>query len=188
VAVARRVKKSLWQRLKDSFKEGGAGADVGSYIVHDVVIPAAKSTIADLVEGAIEMILFGDGARNPRIRRAGGKSYVSYADLYSKGAPAQGRRASMSRRSHNVEPASMVRNDFSGVVLGSRDEAEIVLSQMIDLVDEYDVVSVRELYELVGLPTDFTDNKIGWFDLDGVVTKRTRDGWAIELPRPRVID
>lgn len=189
VASARRVKKSLIKRFADSFKEGGAGHEVGSYIMYDVVIPAAKSTIADLVEGAIDMILFGGDTRSPRLRRNKGRSYVSYSDLYDHRYSSTSRREPHTvRKPHNVETATRIRHDFTGVVLGSRAEAEIVLAEMVDLVNEYGVASVSDLYDLVGLSSEYTDNKYGWFDLEGASTARVRDGWALELPRPRIIE
>lgn len=186
VASAKRVKKSFFKRFSDSFLEGETGHDVMTYVVHDVVIPATKSTIADLVEGAIEMMLFGGDRRGRNVSRNRGRSYVSYNDMYDRGRSGSSRGSV--RRPHNVEPASRVRHDFSGVILTSRGEAEIVLTELVDLVTEYGVASVSDLYDLVGLQSEFTDNKYGWFDLDGISTARVRDGWALELPRPRVIE
>jgi hypothetical protein len=33
---------------------------VSGYIVHDVLVPAIKSTLSDMVQGGIEMLLFGE--------------------------------------------------------------------------------------------------------------------------------
>lgn len=187
VASAKRVRKSLLRRLKDTFKEGEPGHEVSNYVMYDVVIPAAKSTIADLIEGAIEMLLFGGESRNRHVVRNKGRSYVSYADMYSGGNTRRGGRPQV-RRPHDVDRAKRVRHDFSGVILNSRAEAEVVLAEMVELVEEYGVASVSDLYDLVGLSSEYTDNKYGWFDLTGISTSRVRDGWALELPRPGIIE
>ena len=190
VASARkvRVRKSLLRRLKDSFKEGEPGHEVSNYVMYDVVIPAAKTTIADLIEGAIEMLLFGGEARSRGVVRNRGRSYVSYADMYSGNTiRSRGARPPV-HRPHNVERASRMRHDFTGVVMGSRAEAEIVMAEMVELVDTYGVASVSDLYDLVGLSSEYTDNKYGWSDLTGISTMRVRDGWTVELPRPGIIE
>ena len=134
LAVAKRVKKPFLKRLVDSFKEeGGSGKEVGDYVLYDVIVPAAKATLADLVEGAMNMVLFGGETRGARgIRRDKGRSYVSYADMYDRGVGVR----HGARRPHNVEPALRSRHDFSGVIMGSRGEAEEVLSAMVELVTE----------------------------------------------------
>jgi hypothetical protein len=181
VVSGKRVKKSFGKRLASTFNEGEAGSEVVSYIMHDVVIPAAKATFADLVEGAIEMLLFG-GERNSRVRRHGGRSYVSYSDMYNKNT---GRRDT-SRRGGDLRARN--RHDFSSIVLSSRQEAELVLTELATTIEEYDVVSVADLYDIVGIDAEFTDAKYGWVEFDGMSTKRVREGWVLDLPRPRVID
>lgn len=191
IATAKRVKKPFIKRFSDTFVEGGTGSDVFKYILYDVIIPATKSTIADLVEGAIDMVLFGEeGGRRGgrRVLRDKGRSYVSYSDMYDGSTRRNGRPPV--RRPHNVEPAvtSMNRHGVENLVLNSRAEAEIVLGEMLELVNEYGVVSLADLYDLVGLTSDFTDNRYGWNDLPNCSVSRVRDGWALILPRPVVID
>ena len=47
------------------------------------------------------------------------------------------------------------------MILNSRSESELVLESLQDIIDKYDVASVADLYQLVGLPTAYTDNKLG---------------------------
>jgi hypothetical protein len=182
VANAKRVKKTFIQRLKGTFNEGEAGSEVISYVIHDVVIPAAKSTFADLVEGAIEMVLFGSDRRGgSRVRREGSRSYVtSYESMY-RGA---GRRED-SRHSRDRHVA---RHDFTGVILESRSEGEHVLNEMAMIIEQYNLVTVADLYELVGISAEFTDQNFGWPDLENASVRRVREGWTLDLPRPKVID
>ena len=59
---------------------------VGGYIIWEVLIPAAKAAINDMVANGIEMLLYGDTARksssNRRIKRVGTGSIVSYNSIY----------------------------------------------------------------------------------------------------------
>ena len=53
---------------------------------------------------------------------------------------------------------------------------------MNDIIDTYEVVSVADLNELVGLPTSYMDNKWGWIYLGDVQVRQIREGFLIDLP------
>ena len=59
---------------------------------------------------------------------------------------------------------------------------------MIDLIDEYGVVSVKDLYSYAGKKTDYTKEKYGWYDLSNASVERVREGYLLKLPKPVVID
>ena len=51
---------------------------VGSYIVYDVLIPAAKDMLSDMVGGGIDMLLFGgEGRSRRRSSRGSGRGALS---------------------------------------------------------------------------------------------------------------
>ena len=66
-------KKSELSKFKDVFISEDVG-NVKSYIFMDVVIPAAKKAISDIVRDGIDMILYGDTKRKSNNY---GSSYVS---------------------------------------------------------------------------------------------------------------
>ena len=45
------------------------------------------------------------------------------------------------------------------------------------------MVSVMDLYDLVGITGQYTDNKYGWTNLRNAEPVRTRDGYMLKLPR-----
>ena len=167
-------KKTLGQRMARTFFED-EGKSVWSYLLYDVLIPAAKSTISDMVSGGIEMLLFGT-AKGRRINNNQNKSYVSYSSYYSK--PTQQPKPSYGR----------ARLNFDDIILETRGEAEEVLSHLIELVENYGVASVADLYELVGITGSFTDNKYGWTNLSTASVSRVRDGYLLNLPNATPID
>ena len=168
-------KKSLGRRFADTFV-GEDIDNVSSYIIHDVLVPAAKSTISDAVQGAIEMILFGE-RRGDRTRRDRGRSYVSY-DKKSYNAPER----------RDISHKNRSRHNFDDIVLSTRGEAEEVLSHLVDLTIDYGEASVGDLYDLVGITGEFTDRKWGWLDLSKASVSRGRDGYLLDLPKPILID
>ena len=149
---------------------------VKGYLFFDVLIPAVKNTISDLVGNGIELLLFGE-TKGHNTKRKGGSSYVSYSDYYKNGSD-RDRRSIRNRSMRN----------FDDILLESRGEAEQVLSHLVDLTIDYDVASVADFYELVGIESNFTDAKYGWDDLSDASVKRERDGYRIVLPKAKLID
>lgn len=171
-------KKPLGKKFVETF----IGEDVNtvsSYILHDVLIPAAKSTVVEIVQGGIEMLLFGE-KKGTRTRRDGNRSYVNYTSYSSDSRRERERKEASS--------TSRARHNFDDIILKSRGEAEEVISCLVDLVIDYGEATVADLYDLVGITGNFTDNKYGWRDLSSASVSRVRDGYLLNLPRVKLLD
>ena len=70
----------------------------------------------------------------------------------------------------------------------TRGEAEDVLDRMREIVSNYGIVSVADLYELAGVVGNYTDQRYGWTGLRNTDVVRTRYGYQIRLPRAMVIE
>lgn len=180
----KKQKRSFTKKMAETFLEDDTKS-VGSYIFYDVLIPAAKAMISDMVGGGIEMLLFGERrSRSTSIRRDGGRSYTSYGSFY-RGASDRDPR---DRDRRDISRVSRARHDFDEIVLETRGEAEEVLSHLVDLTIDYGMATVADLYDLVGITSNFTDNKYGWSDLRNASVSRVRGGYLINLPRTQPID
>lgn len=168
-------KKTLGKKLAESFL-GDDTKSVGQYMIYDVLIPAAKSTISDMVSGGMERLLFGE-VRSDKSHRGKNKSYVSYASYYNN----RDRETSSSQRSRN-------RYAFDDIILKSRGEAEEVISMLVDYIEDYGQATVGDLYDLVGVTSQFTDQKYGWENLSDAGVSRVRDGYLLDLPKPKLLD
>lgn len=159
--------KSGIHKLTDVFISEDA-ANVKSYIVMDVLVPAVKKAISDIVRDGIDMILYGES----KGRSSSSSSYVSYRD-YSRRDEDRFRDRDRDRRGYNHDD----------IVLESRGEAEEVITRMDELIETYGVVSVADLYDLVGKTCEYTDNKYGWTNVRNAEPIRVRDGWMLRLPK-----
>lgn len=74
-----------------------------------------------------------------------------------------------------------------GLVLSNKEEAELVLERMNDILIEFGVVSVMDLKELMGLPIDHVDQKWGWLDLPEAHIRQIREGYTLDLPEPSIV-
>lgn len=184
-------KKSMATKLSANLL-GDDGDSISSYIMQDILIPSAKNTVfemfsslADMLRGSVELALFGrrtsgrDGSRNKG-------PYVSYDKYYNKkdirskydDIPFKRELPQKARSTHN----------FDDVTLTSRGDAEEVLSHLVDLTETYGVATVADLYELIGVTGEYTDNKYGWDSLGTASISRVRGGYLINLPRTRLLD
>ena len=151
-------------------------SNVKNYVVMDVLIPALKKAISDVVTNGIDMILYGETGHT---KKSGG-SKVSYRSYYYD----DDRRD----RDRNYNRYRSAGYDYDDLVFESRGEAEMILDSMFDIMDRYRVVTVADLYDLAGTPGRYTDNKFGWTDLSMAQVVRIRDGFVIKLPRALAID
>ena len=160
--------KSGVSKITDIFISEDA-ANVKSYIVMDVLVPAVKKAISDIVRDGIDMILYGESKGRKSSSASG---YVSYRD-YSRSDDRGRFRDSRSRSSYAHDD----------IILDSRGEAEEVLTRMDELIDTYGNVSVADLYDLVGKSSEYTDNKYGWTNIRNAEPIRVRDGYMLKLPK-----
>ncbi len=172
-------KKPLGRKVIESFT-GDDIHSVGGYILMDVLLPAAKTAISDAVGQGIERLLFGDSRPRSSSTRIGGGGYTSYNRMHS----------SSTRRDEprTISRQARATHDFGEVILQTRGEAEDVLDQLTALIEQYDIATVSDLYQLVGITGNFTDDQWGWADLRGARVVRVREGYLIEVPRPTPID
>lgn len=165
-------KKSGLKKLANVFVQEDIDS-VKSFIFTDVLVPALKKLVWDVITGGTDMALFGGSGAGKRKTNAGRVSYRSYYD---------------EKRDRHSTP---VRGgyDFDDVILDNRGEAENVLSAMDDIIDIYGVVSVLDYYDLTGYNSTPTDNKYGWTNIRSAEIVRLRDGgYVIKLPKALPID
>ena len=164
-------KKSGIRKLSDTFLSEDV-SNVKSYIFSEVLLPAAKKLVSDIVTNGTNMLLYGE-IKN----KTGNSSKVSYSRYYDD-------------RSRDYR-SPVVRNnfDYDEIIFETRGDAEAVLDAMYDILNQYKVVSVAELYDLASITThNYTCNNYGWIDLRGSSVVRVRDGYILKLPRALAID
>ena len=59
---------------------------------------------------------------------------------------------------------------------------------MDELIETYGSATVADLYDLVGITCNYTDNKYGWTNLRNAEPIRVRDGYMLKMPKALPID
>lgn len=167
-------KKSSFRKFTDDFISEDA-KNVKNYIFGEVLIPAIKKAISDIVTDGIDMILYG-GTRGSRRSSA---DRISYRNYYDRGSSA---------RYSDTRVSSYNSYSYDDIILNTRGEAEDVLARMDELIEAYGLVRVADLYDLVGITGSYTDNKYGWTNIRSAKIVRVRDGYMIDMPRAIPID
>lgn len=190
VTSAKKRKKSVAERLVTSLVGPDGLPSVGHYLTHDVVLPAIKEIIVNSVTSGINMMMYGPdsaGKRSTTGYSQRGSAYrpnVNYQSSYKQTpttSTSNVKYKNESRPYHNETRASGFNSE--DYILASRDDAKMVLSQLLEQVDDYGWASLADFFDLVGIDSNFTDNNYGWTNLDFAKFVVVRGGYALRLPR-----
>ena len=150
-------------------------SNVKNYILMDVIVPAIKKAISDVITNGIDMLLYGSNGRTNANRSTA--STISYNRYYGR-----------DDHPRISDPVQTSRYSYDTITLDTRGEAEEVLARMDEIIDTYKMVRVADFYDLVGVTGNYTDNKYGWTNIRNAEVVRVRDGYRIKLPRALPID
>jgi hypothetical protein len=170
--------KGIGRKFRDVFFGGDLRTAV-RYIAGDVLLPSLRDLLVDMTSKGIQRVVYGESRYRP-LRPTEYRPRVSYNNPINPAYRDPRSRGFLPDQPH---PNRAVRRESNDIILASKEEAERVVEQLIDIIDKYDVVSWADLCELVGLPSSHTDNKWGWTYLTNVDIRQTRDGYLIDLPQ-----
>lgn len=177
--VVKVKKKSETRKFLDNLM-GEQVHDIKSSIKNDYIIPAIRNTIWDVFTNTLDMILFG-GSGGGRSRRRSTSDKISYRSFYDD-------IRSDSRRYDDRRDRSRSGYDYDELVLETRGEAQAVLNAMDNIMDEYKIVSVADMYDLIGETCPYTAYKYGWTNIRNAEIVRVHDGYIIRMPKAMPID
>ena len=165
-------KKSSVSKFTDVFISEDA-VNVKSYVIMDVLVPAVKKAISDIVTDGIDMILFGETGRTKK--RSNSSGYVSYRNYSDRD-----RRDDRRGRS--------TRFDYDDIVFERRGDAEAVLDNMDAVIEKYGFVTVLDMYDMADRSAPYTSKNYGWTSVRSAEVVRVREGYIIKLPKAMPID
>lgn len=172
-------KKTFAQSIAEAIV--GDSHEIGGYIANDVLIPAFKNTIQEMVTSGIEMLLFGERKSSRSRDRDRGATKVSYGSYYKD--------RDRSDRYERPRPAYRDKFNLGEIYFKDGRDADDVLQNLCDALEEYEEVSVREYFDLAGIEgAGWTHDKYGWRDLRDARCTHTRYGYSIILPDPIELD
>jgi hypothetical protein len=169
-------KQPWYKRMARSMVADDA-TSVGDYILVDVLVPAIKNLIFDIITGGASRTLYGSarGIRRESSIRGGGP-VSSIRSRYE--------RLSEEPRTRSLTQEQRARHEFRLIELDDREEAVTVLESMLDYADRYSVVTVADFYTFCGVSGSHADRGWGWTPaaLASADIRQYRRGWIIDLP------
>jgi hypothetical protein len=178
-----RRKRSPFAKLTHGFLAEDSGS-VTEFILQEVLLPAARTMIYDIFTQGLERKLFGES----RPKSPAQRGYTNYSTRStSTGTGTRHIPASPASNVTSLSRHQRATQDFADIIIENRAEAEEVLDRMRDLINEYQVCTVADFLDLVGLTGEFTDDKWGWFDLRSASIRMVRGGYMFFLPKTQPI-
>jgi len=170
-------KKNEARKLADVFLSEDISS-VKSYILGDVLIPAIKKAVSDVVTNGIDMLLYGEtGRSNHRTTNASRTSYGRYFNN------------SEEYKNNRTSSVAMTGFDYEELIFEHRGDAEAVLYALDDLISEFGVANIGDLFDLADVSlSNYAAYKYGWHDIQGGKVIRIREGYGLKLPRPRPLN
>lgn len=166
VGTAKTRKKGELQKFVNEFVPGNFSI-IKSDILRNIIVPSLKKAVSDIVKVGIDMILYDSKQTQ--------SSKVSYRNYYDRDND-KVRAGSSINRFNNL--------DYDDILFETRGDAETVLDAMNDIISQYGIVTISDLYDLARVPNDnFTLNRYGWSSISGACAIRVRDGYILKLPR-----
>lgn len=187
-----RRKRSIWKSVSDRFISEDAEY-VGSSIVDDILVPALKDLINDILHGAIDMTFGGGNYRGSYSRRGRNRSHISYDRMYDDRRFSRRRDRDdddyddrRSRRRRLPDPREFIFDprDFDRPS-DAKCAAEDLLDDMCDRIERYGQVDLAWFLDQIGEDLDgrWNAEDWGWTNLSGTkVRGSNRNGWYIDLP------
>ena len=172
-----RRKKSALKRVSESMFANDV-EDIKKYLLLEVLKPAAKDTLSELVSRGLDMMLY-ENSRGSNTRSRIGSRTGGYHNKYNQSERRE--RPQISQRDRRML-------HFDDIILDNRGDAEQVLDYLRRRIDDYEVATVADFYDAVEVTSDYTDTKYGWYDLEDAYVRRVRDGFQIFLPRAEHIE
>lgn len=168
-------KKNEIQKLADVFLSEDV-SNVKGYIFNDVIVPAIRDTLFDIVTKGAKMIFYGAKGSSGTDKFT--SSRISYRQYYDDNR----------RYTSSTEESLKSKFDYEDMEFTSRSDAEDVLDQMDAMLEKYKRVSVLDLYDMIDVTAPFTSEKYGWTNLRDAKIIPTKGAYKLKLPRATPLD
>lgn len=171
-------KPDATRKITNLFAPGDMSS-IKEYIVMDIVVPAIKKMVSEIIRNGTDMLMYGESGRGKNYN--GNSDKVSYRSYYGSN--------DSSRNSSNSGSRTRSVFDYDNIIIPTRQEAEEVIRRMDEIIEIYQMVSVADLYDLCGVTDhNYMNAKYGWMNIRTAEAVRVRDGYILKLPRAMPLD
>ena len=184
-------KEQLGKKLKRIFLSEDVD-HLGEYIFWDVLVPSVQNLFSDMLHTVADVSFSGGRGRRSIASR---DSLQRTAALYIRSSANGG---SIYNR-QSIQTVQTIRSidDFMAFIYDVKDDALYVLNAMEQEISDYGVCTVQNVYGYLksrGIVVEkepgnyYTNNDWGWTDIKNTKIIRVKNGWMLDLPKPKQID
>ena len=174
-------KPGLGKRFAAAFT-GDDGKSVAQHVFWDVIVPEIRDMVVAAGEEALNRAVYGESRSR---RRTSTSALGSFGSALASQVN-YNKMSSVQPQQPASRPSIITRGRVSieDIILATRVEADEVISQLAALIEAFGEAKVADLYDLVGVTGEYTDEKFGWFSMDGARPRHVSGGYMLDLPRP----
>lgn len=181
-------KASILEKFADTFLAGSL-RDVGDYVISDVVIPAIKKTLVEIIKNGADMLFFGETKASRVYDQT--NPWTSYNAYYQSGA--KNNKSASSDRDRGG-------SDNYRLEFATKGQAEQARDELLEIFRNYPSASIADFCEICRMkiketdpqiakeiPAKWNDNDWGWYGLtpaDCEVVRLFNGYYTIKLPKP----
>lgn len=170
-------KTGVGRKLRDIFIANDP-IDVINDVFDRIFVPSIQDLLLDMAWGGLNMLFHEGGSVRPRRGRRSG----SYHDMYDDRRESRVSRVGDSERSERHSRGRSI----DDLEFESRVEAERVLEKCLDILEEYEAISIGDVLDLCDQDHAYTDEDYGWSDLSKARVERLgRDYYTIYFPKAK---
>lgn len=170
-------KTGLGKKLRAVFFEEDAKS-TGKKLVGDVLVPAAKDLLYDLITKGAGIGIYGESSSRKGKR---GESKSSYTSYYKSDTRERERD-----RARRVNPVTIDLNEYGFEI---EDDAQSLLDMLRRDIRDNGEALVTSFFDSIGETpnTEYTIADYGWDDIDDIPRKPSfsKGLWYLDLPRPK---
>lgn len=169
-------KKPLGKKLMKKLFNADDISDMRDYILTEVILPG----IGQFGLNALSVIFFNEPLDSDFFsgRKKKKKAYdrASYSSYYEK------KKKKDRKRREEYEDDEV---DYQEIVIRYREDAEKIVDEMHYRIDEEGSVSIAELFDMIDVAGESTDNDYGWTRKKDIGIKRVSGGFLIDVAEAR---
>lgn len=172
-----RRRPSMGRRFKETFLGSEEQSFMGNleHLISDVVMPTISEFqgIISAIE-TVNRMMHGEGMPRRTTGRPANNvrtmpvNYGRYSQRDKPPPRGGGRRYD--------------RHEFDEIILPTFNEVREIIRAMENDIEEYEFVTLRDLYEMIGVSFSSADERWGWSSMDGAHPKRVSNGYLLVLP------
>lgn len=144
--------------------------------IKNVLGPKLQDILVNFADTVTRSFVYGDNYKSSYDQRSGGTNYNKIS-IISSGNQTQ---------TYQSKPAD--RYESVTFEFDSYEDAKGVINYIHESIAQYRLVTVLNVYNYAGLPTNQIDNNYGWSSMGDIRPEKSRNGWVVRLPKPMQID